>query len=84
VIGVTEDLLFPVEQQRAVARLLTDVGIDTTFLELSSPYGHDAFLVEEQAFTRPIARFLDEPGIAARVAAAAAASRAGNGTDEGR
>jgi homoserine O-acetyltransferase len=73
VIGVTEDLLFPVEQQRAVARLLSDVGIDTTFLELSSPYGHDAFLVEEKAFTLPIARFLDEPSVAARVAAAASA-----------
>lgn len=58
VIGVREDLLFPVEQQRAVATLLRDVGIDTTFVELTSPYGHDAFLVEERAFTAPIAGFL--------------------------
>jgi homoserine O-acetyltransferase len=60
VIGVREDLLFPVEQQRAVATLLRDVGIDTTFVELASPYGHDAFLVEERAFTAPIAGFLDK------------------------
>lgn len=58
VLGVHEDLLFPVDQQRAVAGVLRDAGIETTFLELSSPYGHDAFLVEEQAFTTPIARFL--------------------------
>jgi homoserine O-acetyltransferase len=60
VIGVHEDLLFPLEQQRAVATLLAGTGIATTFVELSSPYGHDAFLVEEASFTPPLARFLAE------------------------
>lgn len=58
VIGVREDLLFPVEQQRAVAQLLRDAGIDTTFVELSSPYGHDAFLVGDQEFGVPISAVL--------------------------
>lgn len=71
VIGVKEDSPFPVAQQRAVAQLLADAGIETTFAELSSPYGHDAFLVEHAAFTPPIAALLDSvaPGApyAARV-----------------
>ncbi len=66
VIGVHEDLLFPIDQQRAVAALLRDTGIDTTFVELSSPYGHDAFLVEEQAFTPPIASLLGKLARGAR------------------
>jgi homoserine O-acetyltransferase len=73
VIGVREDLLFPVEQQRAVAALLSDVGIETAFVELSSPYGHDAFLVEERGFTAPIAGFL------AKLAPAAGPTARGTG-----
>ena len=80
VIGVREDLLFPVEQQRAVATLLRDTGIDTTFVELASPYGHDAFLVEEKAFTPPLAGFLARllpatTGAAAHAAPAGASRR---------
>jgi homoserine O-acetyltransferase len=65
VIGVREDTLFPVDQQRTVAQLLSDAGIETTFVEMSSPYGHDAFLVEDKAFTPPIAALLNRvaPGV---------------------
>jgi homoserine O-acetyltransferase len=58
VIGVHEDTLFPITQQRAIADLLRDAGIDTEFVELSSQYGHDAFLVEERLFTPLLGRFL--------------------------
>lgn len=61
VIGVEEDLLFPVEQQRAVASVLRAAGIDTDYVELSSAYGHDAFLTEEQLFTPVLAGFLQGP-----------------------
>lgn len=58
VIGVHEDTLFPLAQQRRIGELLRDTGIDTEFVELSSQYGHDAFLVEERLFTPVLARFL--------------------------
>ena len=58
VIGVREDILFPISQQRAVAAALRTSGIDTEFVELSSPYGHDAFLVERDTFTPVLADFL--------------------------
>ena len=68
VIGVEEDLLFPLAQQRAVAEVLGAAGIRTDFVALSSPYGHDAFLTEARLFTPLLAGFLDELGIAAPVA----------------
>jgi homoserine O-acetyltransferase len=46
VIGVTSDLLFPVWQQRELARLLEDAGGRVTYLELDAPFGHDTFLIE--------------------------------------
>ena len=61
VIGVEEDLLFPIAQQRRVSSVLRAAGIDTEHVELSSPYGHDAFLHEEQMFTSLIAKFLAAP-----------------------
>jgi homoserine O-acetyltransferase len=59
VIGVREDLLFPLTQQRAVAAVLRGAGIETEFVELSSPYGHDAFLTERELFTPVIGAFLE-------------------------
>ena len=58
VIGVQEDHLFPPEQQREVASLLATGGTSTTCIELSSPHGHDAFLVEHEAFSQALRRFL--------------------------
>jgi len=55
VVGVVEDRLFPVEQQRAIAQTLERAGITTDYVELTSPYGHDAFLTEEPLFS-PILR----------------------------
>ena len=61
VVGVREDLLFPLGQQRAVAAALRQSGTETEFVELGSPYGHDAFLVERDMFTPVLADFLRNP-----------------------
>ena len=58
VIGVHEDILFPLSQQRAVAEVLKGAGIRTELVELNSPYGHDAFLTETALFTPVLQRFL--------------------------
>lgn len=58
VVGVHEDILFPLVQQRAIADLCRVAGIDTEFLEMHSPYGHDAFLTETALFTPVLASFL--------------------------
>jgi homoserine O-acetyltransferase len=58
VIGVQQDILFPLLQQRAVAEALQGAGIATELVELSSPYGHDAFLTETAMFTPVLRDFL--------------------------
>lgn len=50
VIGVEEDLLFPIHSQAEVAETLTASGLDVAFKRLNSPYGHDAFLTEKALF----------------------------------
>lgn len=59
VIGVHEDVLFPLEQQRALAAALRTAGVPTEFVDFHSQYGHDAFLVEERLFRPVLASFLD-------------------------
>jgi homoserine O-acetyltransferase/O-succinyltransferase len=58
VIGVQSDLLFPLPQQQAVAGYLDAAGVGTRFAPLPCIEGHDAFLVDLDAFGREIGAFL--------------------------
>jgi len=58
-IGVTTDILFPLQQQEQIADGLRAGGAASELVALSSPQGHDAFLVDLAAFGPPIARLLD-------------------------
>jgi homoserine O-acetyltransferase len=53
VIGVTTDILFPLEQQRELAEGFASVCKDTQLAELDCLRGHDSFLVDMDAF-RPV------------------------------
>ncbi len=57
VVGVRQDLLFPLEEQV----LLADHIRQARLAILDSPYGHDAFLVETEALSRHIATFYLTP-----------------------
>ena len=57
-IGVHTDILFPLQQQQEVADGLRNGGCDAEFLNLESPQGHDAFLVDIEHFGPAIAGFL--------------------------
>lgn len=59
VIGVETDILFPVEQQRALADGLAKAGREVELVVLPSVQGHDAFLVDMERFGPPISRFLN-------------------------
>ncbi|MEM1061672.1 MAG: homoserine O-acetyltransferase, partial [Planctomycetota bacterium] len=48
VASYTTDWLFPTEQSRELVRALLATGRDVSFLEFDSPYGHDAFLIEQE------------------------------------
>ena len=59
VIGVETDILFPIEQQKAIADGLAASGARVRFEALDSPQGHDAFLVDTERFGAAIRAFLD-------------------------
>ena len=58
VIGVKTDLLFPIEQQRELAKGLGVNCPDARFVELDCLVGHDSFLVDMDAFRPVICDFL--------------------------
>jgi len=58
VIGVSTDILFPLEQQEQIAEGLEAAGAAVEFVALDSPQGHDAFLVDIENYSRAIGGFL--------------------------
>ncbi len=59
VIGVSTDILFPLEQQEQIAKGLEAAGAEVVFVALDSPQGHDAFLVDIDNYGPAIGGFLD-------------------------
>ncbi|MFK2894055.1 homoserine O-acetyltransferase MetX [Dyella flagellata] len=60
VIGVSTDILFPLEQQEQIAEGLEAAGAKVEFVALDSPQGHDAFLVDIENYSRAIGGFLSK------------------------
>ena len=58
-IGISSDLLYPSYQQRQIHELLTRQGTPSTYAEVDSPHGHDAFLINHDQVAGPIEKFLD-------------------------
>jgi len=59
VVGVTTDILFPSRQQQEIARLMRATGTEVDYVEIDSPNGHDAFLIDDAQFTPVVKAFLD-------------------------
>jgi homoserine O-acetyltransferase len=60
VVGVETDLLFPLDQQRALADALVAAGKETVFVPLPSVQGHDSFLIDLARFGPVVREFLSE------------------------
>lgn len=56
VVGVETDVLYPIEEQRAIARALPNAS----FASIDSAHGHDGFLLEQDRISDLIAQFLAE------------------------
>ena len=63
VAGVQTDWLFPLDEQREIARLLAAAGVDVSLHELASPQGHDSFLIDQDRFAPMMRGFLDASGV---------------------
>ena len=59
VISISSDWLFPTRQAKEIVRALKACGVPTTFLELDSSHGHDAFLLPNEPLAATIAAFLE-------------------------
>jgi len=61
-IGMSSDILYPSYQQRQIRDLVTRNGVRTEMVEIESPHGHDAFLIDLQQVGPPITRWLHAVG----------------------
>ncbi|MFB2555814.1 homoserine O-acetyltransferase MetX [Herbiconiux liangxiaofengii] len=61
VVGIDSDRLFPVDDQRLIARHLPNALDGDEPVVISSPFGHDGFLIEFDVVGREIARLFDAP-----------------------
>jgi len=52
------DWLYPAYQSQEIARACKLAGVDATYCEVFSTYGHDAFLLEVDEETQLIKNFL--------------------------
>jgi homoserine O-acetyltransferase/O-succinyltransferase len=60
VIAFHSDWLYPLYQSREIVHLLKMRGVDATYCEIQSTYGHDAFLLEIDEESRLIRHFLSK------------------------
>ena len=59
-IGIWSDMLYPSYQQREICDVLRSGGTSCDYVEVDSPHGHDAFLINLDQVGEPIAAFLDK------------------------
>ncbi len=59
VLAFKSDWLYPSYQSLEIARACKLAGVDATYCEISSTYGHDAFLLETDQQTALIGNFLN-------------------------
>ena len=58
VISFSSDWLFPTNESKEIVKAIRTNNGDVTFCEIQTPYGHDAFLLEEKQITYIIKHFL--------------------------
>jgi homoserine O-acetyltransferase len=59
-IGVESDILYPLYQSQEIVAAARAAGVPARSVELDSPHGHDAFLIERDQVGIPLSAFLDD------------------------
>jgi len=60
VLGFKSDWLYPASQSKEIVKACKLAGVDTTYCEIDSTYGHDAFLLEVEEETHLVRHFLQK------------------------
>ena len=58
VCSITSDWLYPTYQAKEIVKALKANGVPTTFMEIESPHGHDAFFLPNEPLAGALAGFL--------------------------
>ena len=58
VVSFTSDWLYPTVESRRIVSALNAAGAEVSFVELASPHGHDAFLLDTPELNRVVDGFL--------------------------
>ena len=59
-VGIWSDMLYPSYQQRQIHEAVSANGVPSEYIEIDSPHGHDAFLINGDQIAEPIARFIGD------------------------
>ncbi len=59
VISFSTDWLYPAEQALKIVKALKINGIETTYTNFESPFGHDAFLIDDERLKKIFTGFLN-------------------------
>jgi homoserine O-acetyltransferase len=57
-VSFDSDWLYPTSESRTIVHALNATGAEASFVELSSPFGHDAFLLDVPELDRVVGGFL--------------------------
>ena len=66
VVALSSDWLFPASESWQVAQVLVELAKPVSFCELTSPHGHDGFLLEVDQLDQVLTSFLSGPERVAR------------------
>ena len=57
-VGIWSDMLYPAYQQQQLCDAVAANGVASEYVEIDSPHGHDAFLINSDQLAEPLERFL--------------------------
>ncbi len=57
-VGIWSDMLYPAYQQQQIHEAVAANGVASEYVEIDSPHGHDAFLINSDQLAEPLERFL--------------------------
>lgn len=57
-VGIWSDMLYPAYQQRQIQEIVASNGVPSEYVEIDSPHGHDAFLINGDQLASPLERFI--------------------------
>lgn len=59
-VGIWSDMLYPSYQQRQLHEAVAANDVQSEYIEIDSPHGHDAFLINGDQIAGPIERFIGD------------------------